>query len=1513
MSRAFVFISLVAFFLLSCNDMGNSRLADDFAESKDSIIPPKIFRITKPIVTLLDTCPPPPVVTIPKVANVQSIAIMGQKLPVKMYPLQIKAADFYSPTKNYNIDQGLPTSSVASGFKDKDGNIWFGTYGHGVSRFDGKNFTNYTVANGLVGNTINSILQDDHGDMWFATTAGVSRYNGRYFRNYTTAHGLMHNTVTAVKKDKQGNIWVGTYGGVNRFDGKNSFYSFSENKKLTSPYVLNLLIDKQGTIWMEMIKGVCRFDGKDFDTLTVKDGLLNDKIVCMTEDSKGNIWFGTSNGASCYDGHQFTNYHFSERSEAKLVYCITEDREGTMWFGTQGAGVYCYSNKEFTVDSNQKQTHNLLTPKFANNKDLINVMIQAITEDNDGNLWFGTFGNGIICYNGSGIHRCTNTNDLPSNYVYSFAEDKKGNIWFNNYPNWLICYNGNRNPDNTVTNTAKIKNQYPTDTISTFTTIDLRGFITDIWAVCADQYDHIWMGTSFGVMKFDGKTLSMLSYDHGFPQEINVKSIKEDRSGNLWFCTDEMGVICYNGNKKVHPSRKEKYPNSLQFFNTKNGFIDNRVSICAEAMNGDLWFGTSNGASCYHFNDLEKGQSPYFTHYTVAQGLANNSIRSIMPDKSGNIWFCTADGLSRYDGHSFLNFNMEHGLANENIKGVAIDREGIVWVGTQKGLSRLFFKRKIEGKDPRNTDSLVIKSDTTIYNKVLLSIYTPVFENYNLKNGYPIPDIKEKALFIDSKNVIWAGTGQKPVRFDYHAFHRTEKAPELKLIIHRIKINNEAVSWNTLSNQHSAKDGSGTDSLKEAIEINEEVTVFGHKLSSTQRRIQYEKFHSLQFDSVSPFYYLPQKLELPYRFNNITFEYASILPENANRMSYQYMLDGSDQDWLPVTEQTVASFSNIPEGTYNFKLRVRSNNGPWSEATLYSFRVLPPWYRSLWAYFIYTCLSLSLIWMIVRWRTVRLEHDKLILEGAVKERTTEALTQKEEAERQKRIAEESAKAKENFLSNMSHEIRTPLNAISGYTGLSLEQELPKRVRDHLQIIKLSSDHLKRMVDDILDLSKIESGKFSFNDTDFELEQVIVEVKTMLRLKAQEKGNELKSHISTDIPTFLHGDKNRLVQVLINLLDNAIKFTNQGRIDIHVDLLSIHQENVSIRFRIKDNGVGINAGKLENIFESFTQADNTIARKYGGTGLGLSISKRIIELQGGEIFVESKENKGTLFTFHIVYKYGNKPLHQEEYSGLPSHSFTTSFRILAAEDDSLNRDLLGQFLNKWNLDYDFTESGPKLLELLRKNTYDLVLLDIHMPGMNGFEVVNTIRTSFASPLNTIPIIALTADVLPSTRQKILQTGMNDYVYKPIDAHILFDKIDQYLLLNKELPAQQANSFKWSKDTRHFKPDYLLQNYGDNKNYLLKFLQKTKDKFAEYILALERAHQQNDKVKILHFSHRLVGVARILGIDSIPAHLTVIDQQVKDHGSLETLKDYLLHIQQDAHIANCEINEFIEAFS
>lgn len=1514
MVKSFLQFAICVLLLLSCNPSSTEEGDDTISENLVITPSPKIIQIKKPLVTLLDTCPPAPTLDVSSTPKVQILNYLGLKIPLKLGAPVTSNVMHFSWVTNYKVEQGLASNSISCAFKDKIGNIWFGTLGQGVSRFDGKNFTNFNVENGLTDNRVSSILEDNNGNIWIGTKNGVSCYNGYYFKNYDTAQGLPNALVTCLTKDKNGKLWVGTNGGICYYDGINSFVPFSKNKQLPSLFVSCLLIDRNGKLWSGGTEGACSFDGEHFSILTKKQGLIDNIVTCFAEDKSGAIWMGTYTGVSRYDGHNFSNFSTNESPGNQLIYCITQGRDGRMWFGTRGYGLYLYNEQssELTKAITVQLTQTGDAPALYTNDKNINNHVLSITEDNDGTLWLGTYGNGVTHSAETNKGNCKSMCNLLSNYVHRLSEDHSGNIWFNNYPNGITCYNRNES----ITDTAlasPLKNRSNSTTLpekenSSITTYDFSALLSHMWAVYVDKKNNIWAGTSFGVMKYDRKRLHLFTKDQGLPLQINVMSIKEDRYENMWFCTRDAGLIRYN--EHSGNSNTSKVTGSFEFFNTRNGFIDNYVPVCAEDKNGNLWFGSSKGL-CYYHPDPSTNHLPQFTYFTIADGLPNNNVHSITADQSGNLWFGTDYGLSRYDGHSFLNFSIEQGLVDNHVSSVACNHERTIWLGTDKGLSKLSFKRR-KGEGNQDTVNLTsIKADTTLCNELLARWYKPVFENYNWKNGYPISDVKENSLFVDSKNILWIGTGERLIQFNDNGLFEKTDTPKLQL--QGIKINNEKISWNSLLQHRILLGHQSYNRASMLICINDEKMTYGYTLNKRTREAFHSKFSDLQFSSVSPFYSLPQNLVLPFKYNNITFEYAGIKLANADKIHYQYMLEGpdSDKDWQEMTIQTTASFNNLFEGDYIFKLRAKTGYGLWGQPVLFSFKVLPPWYRVWWAYIIYVFVFVSLIWLIVRWRTKKLNKDKLYLETIVKERTTEALTQKEEAEKQRKIAEQSARAKENFLSNMSHEIRTPLNAISGYTGLSLEYNLPEHIKKNLHAVKLSSDHLKQMVDDILDFSKLESGQFSFEEIDFDLEQVIHELKSMLKLKAMERHNAVYSHISKEIPKLLYGDKKRLIQVLINLTDNAIKFTDNGRIDISVDLIAIENENLNIRFTVKDTGIGIPDEKLDTIFESFTQADNTIARKFGGTGLGLTISKKIVELQGGKIEVNSSEQKGSSFSFNLYFRKGKQQITPVEVPFLLNHS-TKNIRILAAEDDPLNRDLLGQLLTKWNISYDFAESGIKLLALLKKNTYDLILVDIHMPDLNGFDVVGMIRNGFPAPVRNIPIIALTADVLPTTKERIMEVGINDYLYKPVDAQLLFNKINQTIAFETEVYITYHKPFNVYTNGTYFKPDYLFQNYGDSEAHFLRLLNKSKLKLEEYIYSLTTAHQEGDHEKMLLFSHRLQGIARILGIETIPGHLLLIDQFIHQKQPAECIEEHLSIIQHEANMASQEIHVFLQSF-
>jgi len=379
------------------------------------------------------------------------------------------------------------------------------------------------------------------------------------------------------------------------------------------------------------------------------------------------------------------------------------------------------------------------------------------------------------------------------------------------------------------------------------------------------------------------------------------------------------------------------------------------------------------------------------------------------------------------------------------------------------------------------------------------------------------------------------------------------------------------------------------------------------------------------------------------------------------------------------------------------------------------------------------------------------------------------------AEEAKGIAENALQSKQQFLSNMSHEIRTPMTSIIGFTQVLLNTDLSTNQKEYLQIINTSGNTLLALINDILDLAKVNTGKMTFEQTPFKMEASITTMLQVFDLKIQENNLELVKEYDKKIPKVLVGDASRLHQILLNLLSNAIKFTAKGKITMAVRLLNEDKEKATIEFAITDTGTGIPEDKLELIFESFEQASRSTSRKYGGTGLGLSICKQLVEKQGGSILVKSKVDEGSTFSFTLSFQKTNieSKIESEE---VVSDNEIQDIKVLLVEDIKLNQLLMKIILEDFKFKYDIADNGKIAIEKLQTETYDIILMDLQMPEMNGFEATEYIRNTMKSK---IPIIALTADVTTVDLEKCKAIGMNDYVSKPLDEGILHAKIIELL--------------------------------------------------------------------------------------------------------------------------------------
>ena len=485
------------------------------------------------------------------------------------------------------------------------------------------------------------------------------------------------------------------------------------------------------------------------------------------------------------------------------------------------------------------------------------------------------------------------------------------------------------------------------------------------------------------------------------------------------------------------------------------------------------------------------------------------------------------------------------------------------------------------------------------------------------------------------------------------------------------------------------------------------------------------------------------------------------------------------------------------------------------------------------------------------------------------------------AEGATRIAVDSVKAKQQFLSNMSHEIRTPMNAIIGFTKVVLKTELTSKQREYLEAIKTSGDALIVLINDILDLAKVDSGKMSFEKTPFKMSKSIAAMLHLFDIKSQEKNILLINEYDASIPEIVIGDPVRLHQIILNLVSNAVKFTIQGKIIVSVKLVEETDNDVIIEFAVSDTGIGIIEAKIESIFENFQQASSGTSRIYGGTGLGLAIVKQLVEGQGGTIKVKSVINEGSTFSFRLPFQKTNANLElTEEIFTLDKE--LKNINVLVVEDIALNQLLMRTLLDDFGFNCDIAANGKIAIEKLRLKQYDIILMDLQMPVMNGFETTEYIRKVLDSD---IPIVALTADVTTVDLDKCKEVGMNDYVSKPVDERLLYSKIIG-ILKKIDHTKQENNTDKTAVKAKCTDLNYLMQRTKSNPKLMTEMITLYLEQTPPLIESMRTSFDQKDWSTLYSTVHKMIPSFSIVGINH---DFELMAKRVKDFANIQSEED------------------------
>jgi signal transduction histidine kinase/ligand-binding sensor domain-containing protein/DNA-binding response OmpR family regulator len=1187
-----------------------------------------------------------------------------------------------------------------------------------------------------------SVAQDNYGFMWFGTQEGLYRYDGYNLKRYRnprdSSDSLSSDSITTILKDRTGILWVGTNHGLYRLDPAldtlgHYQHEPGDSRSLSADEVTASYEDRSGALWFGTWEGLDRLNPASGTFVHYihnpqdAGSLSNARVQSIREDRRGNLWVGTEGGLNKLDRTtgRFSRFLHDSKNPDSLpqdfVNRILEDRSGVLWI----ASPFGSEISVLDVDTGKFTRY-----PFRAEDGSHSVECTGIFEDSDGALWVGTTDGGLLKLDRDRKRflRYTREDDDPNSVPHDAAhiafEDAEGVMWAET-PVGLSRFRTKPAPFVDYKHQAGKPN----------TLLD-----NVVWATQEDSKGFLWIATQDGLQRLDRKTGQFTFYRHDSKKANSlsynkVSAIREDRSGSLWFGTYGGGL------DRFHPStgqflayrHNDRDPGSLSG--------DLVLSLLMDRQ-GVMWVGTQD-----HGLNRFDARTGRFTSYRDAPP----SIAVILEDHAGMLWLGGSDSrLYRFDPKTekfaaYRYDSQNHSTTSGNlINAIWEDRQGTLWIGAKNGL--VHFDRS------RQT-----------------------FTTFTAKDGLPSDIIT--GILEDSRENLWLATHQGLSQFD----------PRTKTF--RNYSESDGLSGNYL-NPRGAESTVETRAGEMIIGSSTGLTTFYPDRLADNPYIppvvltDFLLFNApVQPGAKSPLrkpIWAADSLTLTDKQSIFTLEFASLSYADPEKNRYRYRLVGLEKTWNEVdSRRRSATYTSLPPGNYVFQVQGSNNDGIWNpKITTLAIAILPPWWATRLFIGIFSIMIAALVVAAYRSRIRGLQLASIRLETQVAERTRELETARDAAER-------ASQAKSTFLATMSHELRTPLNSILGFSALVRDDPgLSEKHRKDLDIVNRSGEHLLELIDEVLDTAKIEAGRISLDRAPFDLSDLMRDIIELMSARASEKGLELFLTSTLAVPRFVSTDAGKLRQVLVNLIGNAIKYTERGSVTVRLDAIEMdNQQRVPLIIEVGDTGIGIAPEDQARIFDVFVQAGKASTRK--GTGLGLSITRQFAQMMGGKISVRSTPGEGSLFRVELPVE------EAEESEVLAAHDDPNDdkrqvvglapgqpeYRVLIVEDEKQNWLLLQRLLIDAGFHVRVAEDGAQGVDVFRTWQPHLIWMDLRLPVMGGLEAARAIRALDGG--RDVRIVALTASAFAQQREEVLAAGLDDFLRKPYRPGELFDCMARHL--------------------------------------------------------------------------------------------------------------------------------------